>query len=223
MAGERLETQEAEVHHGEEAQAAEAEHQKVPTVAKRATVASLKKEIDDIRDTKIHDILEWLGELDIRLEEVEKRTATHNEALLGDVKTRLDIVEKGEQKTIIEVADDVAARLEAVEAATGTIADVMRSHIADMATTPPAAAAAAESTRAPVQQIEPVPIGSDTQTIAAKCQTMTDVLMICRALQDDPTLTDADRDRVVNVACQAAGVPITHGLQIRAGVKNTGT
>lgn len=169
-----------------------------PTVAKRATVASVKKGLDELKQDVEGDVLQWLGQLDVRLEDVEKRTAAHNEALLGDVKTRLD----------------------AVEGATGTLADVIRSHLNEAEEQPPAAAAAAGFTMAPMQPEEETTRTEDIRSMADVCQTMTDVLMICRYLKADPTLTDAERNEIIKLATGAANVPITQGLQIRAGVRN---
>lgn len=187
---------------------------------KRATVASVKREIDGLRNDVETDVLDWLGNLDVRLEAMEKRTAQHNEALLGDVKARLEILEREEKKTIIEVADDVAARINALEDATDKTVQILRSHITDTGGQPPAAAAAAGPTMAPTQ-----PAGETTQTndireIAAHCQTMADVLLICRMLKARQNITDEERSHILDCACQIAGVTMTQGLQIRAGVKN---
>lgn len=221
MAEERLETQEVAEESEIMKTLSDAPEVEEPTPPKRATVAGLKKELDKLKQDVESDVLQWLGELDIRLEGIETTTAEHNKALLGDVKTRLEIIEKGEPKTIIEVADNIAARLEAVEADTGTLANVMRSHITDTATTPPAAAAAAGFATPPPQTEGIWGSISDIQGIAEQAQTMTDVLLICRFLKAVPTLTDADRDATLQIATEAAGVQITQGLRIRAGVQNT--
>lgn len=215
-----LDKQFQEMEGDKQVQAAAAGTPEAPTVAKRATVASVKKDLDELRQDVERDVLDWLGQLDVRLEDAEKRTIKHNETLLGDVKARLDIIEKGEPKTIIEVADNTIHRIETLEEATGAIADALRYHIKYAEAKPPEAAAAAEYGKTPTQPEEPVKIGFDLQAVAAKCQTMTDVLMICRALKDDPTLTDAERNNLLKIATGAAGVQFAQGLQIRAGVRN---
>lgn len=217
-----LETQEVEESTDGQIEIPEDIPEETPTVAKRATVASVKKELDTLKQDVEGDVLQWLGQLDVRLEEVEKRTAAHNGALLGDVKTRLEILEREEQKTIIEVADDVAARINALEEASSTLTGILRSHLTDTGGQPPAAAAAAGPTMAPTQPRVARGRVENLETIAAVAQTMNDVLMICRGLQRDDTISDEDRIRIVNVACDRAGVPMTQGLQIRAGVKDLG-
>lgn len=222
MAEERLETLEVEANNGEEAPTTKADPQEAPATPKRATVASLKKELDEFKQDINNDVLSWIGELDIRLEGLETTTATHNGALLGDVKTRLDIIEKEQLSDRQNVAADIADRLDAVEGATGTIADVIRSHIADTEATPPMAAATAGFAMPPPQTEETIQAGSSMQAIAAKCQTMNDVLMICRAMQGDQTLTDDERKAILKTATTAASVQTTSGLQIRSGVRNIG-
>lgn len=219
----RLETQEVEESESGEAQATEATAAAVPPVPKRPTVAGLKKELDELKQDMNRDVLEWLGQLDIRLEEVETRTAAHNEALLGDVKTRLDIIEREPLAERKDVAADIAARLDAVEGATGTLADVMRSHIADTEGPTQTPAAAAGFTMAPVQPEEETTRQDDIREIIPQCQTMTDVLMICRTLKARQNITDEERKYLLDCACQIAGVTMTQGLQIRAGIQNAGT
>ena len=217
----RLETQVVEEGTDGQIEIPEEIPEETPTVAKRATVASVKKELDALKQDVEGDVLQWLGQLDVRLEDVEKRTAAHNAALLGDVKTRLEIIEAGSLSDVANVAADIAARIDALEEASSTLTGILRSHLTDTEGQPPAAAAAAGPTMAPTQQASETTQTNDIREIAAHCQTMADVLLICRILKADPTLTDADRDEILQIATGAAGVPITQGIRIRAGVQNT--
>lgn len=216
----RLETQEVEESKGEGAQATQATPAAEPPVQKRATVASVKGELDALRRDVEGDVLAWLGQLDVRLEEVELRTAAHNAALLGDVKTRLEIIEAESLSGRENVTAEMTARLEAVEGGIGTLADVMRSHITDTEGLPQSPAAAAGFAAPPEQPAGETTRTEDIEAMANVCQTMTDVLLVCRYLKNDPDLTDADRNRILSAATRAANVPITQGLQIRAGVRN---
>jgi len=45
------------------------------------------------------------------------------------------------------------------------------------------------------------------------------VLMICRALKAAQDLTDEARKYILQVAGQAAGVPLTGGIYVRAGMQ----
>lgn len=215
-----LKEQFKELEGDEQVQAAQATPAAEPTVAKRATVAGLKKELDELKQDMNRDVLEWLGQLDVRLEDVEKRTATHNEALLGDVKTRLDIIEREPLAEREDVAADIAARLDAVEGATGTIAAIMKSHLRDTEGQTQTPAAAAGFAVAPVQPEGEKGRTATVLSMANACQTMADVLMICRYLKNDPKLTDEERNEILRTAAERAGVQMTQGLQIRAGVRN---
>ena len=216
-----LETQEVEEGQGEEIQTAAAAAVPEQVTQKRATVASVKREIDGLRSDIETDVLDWLGGLDVRLEAMEKRTATHNEALLGDVKARLEIIEKGSLSDRGNVAADIAARLDTQEGAIGALVDVLRSHIDESDATKRSPADTAGFATPPEQPKEDEGRTATVSSMANVCQTMADVLMICRYLKNDPELTDEERIKVLGIAAERAGVPITQGLQIRAGVKNT--
>lgn len=215
-----LETQEVEEGQGEEIQAEEEAPAATPQVQKRTTVAELKRELDAIKQNVETDVLEWLGSLDVRLENIEERTATHNEALLGDVKARLEIIEKGSLSDRGNVAADIAARLDTQEGAIGTLVDVLRSHIDESDATKRSPADTAGFATPPDRTRDEQTRIEDIQAMANVCQTMTDVLMICRYLKNDPELTDEERNKMLEIAAGQAGVPITHGLQIRAGIQN---
>lgn len=187
---------------------------------KRATVASVKREIDGLRNDVETDVLDWLGNLDVRLEAMEKRTAQHNKALLGDVKARLERIETGTLADRENVAADINNRVKAAEVAIGTLAVTMRSLIDEPEAVQRSPADAAGFAAPPDRTQDEKTRIEDIQTMANVCQTMTDVLMICRYLKNDPELTDEERIRVLEMAAGQAVVPITQGLQIRAGVKN---
>lgn len=223
MGNGELETQEVEESKDGEIKIPEETPAEIPYVAKRATVASVKKDIDALRKDVEKDVYEWLGQLDIRLENAEVRTIKHNEALLGDVKTRLGIIEQGSLSDRENVANDITKRIEAAESAIGTIVDALRSHIKGTEELPPEAAAAAEYGETPIQPVEERTRTEDIKAQADVCQTMTDVLLICRFLKADPTLTDEERNEILKIATRAADVQVTQGLQIRAGVRNAET
>jgi len=220
MAEEKQETQEVEEDQGEEIKTAAAAAVPEQVTQKRATVASVKREIDGLRSDIETDVLDWLGNLDVRLEAMEKRTAQHNEALLGDVKARLEIIEKGSLSDRGNVAADINNRITATEDAIGTLAGALRSIIDEPEAVQRSPAETAGSATPPEQPTVARDRVENLEAIATVAQTMNDVLMICRGLKRDDTVSDEARNRILNVATRAAGVPITHGLQIRAGVNN---
>jgi hypothetical protein len=189
---------------------------------KRPTVAGLKKDIEDIESYIENEILAWLGELAARLEKLEE----------GSLSDRAD------------VAADIAARLDNQDAAIGALADALRTYgegIADwgsrmeecedsilsLRTTNVDIQESAKHTelefaQPPVQPALGAVQPSSIAAVASVCQTMNDVLMICRTLKEVVELSDAERNEILHIACRASGVVITPGLQIRAGVKFTG-
>jgi len=188
----------------------------------RPTVAGLKKELDELKADVEESVRSWLGELEIRLEALEKGTAKHNEALLSDVKTRLDILDQGSLSDRADVAADISARLDNQDTAIGALANALRSHLEELAATPPEPAQELEFAQPPQRAYDEQTRTEHIAGMANVCQTMADVLLICRYLKEDPELTDAERTEILNIACRSSGVIIAPGLQIRAGVKFSG-
>jgi|LGOV01.1.fsa_nt_gb hypothetical protein len=168
-----------------------------PPKKKRVTVAELNKAIDEIRDVQFPETFEWLGGIDIRLTQVEERTAKHNEALLSDVKTRLDILDTA----VMGLSDALP---------------ILGKAIAELRQPP--------ETELEFAQPPPQPAGGQTskrdlEAVASVCNSTSDVLMICRALKAAQDLTDEDRKYILQVAGRASGVPLTGGIYIRAGMQ----
>jgi len=165
---------------------------------KRPTVARLKKDMDDLESYIENEVLAWLGELATRLEKVE-----------------LELIPQSKQG-----AKFVWDKLDNQDAAIGALANALRSHIEKAAATPPEPAQELEFAQ-PTQQMAGGSIAKgDIEAVAQVAQSMTDVLMICRALKAMPDLTDDDRLYLLQVACRMAGEQVTGGLQIRAGMRN---
>lgn len=223
-------------------QAAETGTPPPPPVRRRITSAQVKKELDELKADIDKDVLDWLGQLDIKLEGLEATTATHNKTLLGDVKTRLDILDKGivtlqgNQSELMKAYQalqrdvdgipatpeptDLNLRMVSIEEATATLADAVRSLAKDAAATPQPAAAELEFAQPPEVTVGELATKGDIAAMASVCLTMTDVLMICRLLKLKQSLSDGDRTYLLSIASRAAGVPLSPGLQIRAGVQN---
>jgi len=185
---------------------------------KRVTVAGLKKDIDDLRSDIEKDVLDWLGNLDTRLESLEATTAKHNDTLLSDVKTRLDTLERFRTEDLPTVQTHTTERIKAMEAAIGALADAFRSYIAEPAAQLQPAAAEIGFAKPPAEPSRHEVQEADLSAVAAVCLNMNDVLMITRALADAKHLRTMDKNGILSTACKAAGIQVTHGLQIRAGV-----
>jgi len=57
------------------------------------------------------------------------------------------------------------------------------------------------------------------ETIADSCIVMNDILLLCKAMRKVPELTDQSRIALLYLAGRRAGIEITPGMQVRAGVK----
>jgi len=57
------------------------------------------------------------------------------------------------------------------------------------------------------------------ETIADSCIVMNDILLLCKAMKKVPELTDQTRIALLDLAGRRAGIQITPGMQVRAGVK----
>jgi len=194
----------------------------VAAKAKRPTVAGLKKELDELKADIEESILSWLGELAARLEAIES---------IGP-------------ENIPSYVSDSTERFEKIETAIGALSDALRSHLNEPAATPQQPETELEFAQPPQTQASgqardgdigslkqtypPQPMTSgavDVSGIAAianVCLTMSDVLIVTRALKEIPELIDAERIEILNLACRSSGVILTPGLQIRAGVRFMG-
>lgn len=169
-------------------------------IRRRMTVADLKKELDGMKADMEDNVLSWLGELAVRLEELEQVPTNDLE----------------------DVASNMKARLDNQDAAIGALADVVRSHFEEVAATPPEPAQEIEFAQPPQPTAGGQTRAGDIAEVASVCQTMTDVLMICRALASNPEISDQERRDTLAIACRSSGVILAPGLQIRAGVKYSG-
>lgn len=142
--------------------------------------------------------------------------------------------------TVIEMADDITTRLEALETANGALVDAMRSHIeetANLAVTVDECEnqvnemmkiqaisrklfteSELDFTTPPAQPAGGPEMECDIAVVASVCNTLADVLTVCRALREKPDMTDESKIKVLTVACWAADVDETIGLRIRAGI-----
>ena len=172
-----------------------------PVVAakkKRITVAELNKAIDNIKNVEIPETRDWLGELDARLDKVEH-----------------ELIPQSKQG-----AKSVWDKLDNLDAAIGALASALRSHLEDVAPTQPEPELELEFAQPPQQPAGGSITKGDIEAVAQVAQSMTDVLMICRALKAMPDIADEDRLYLLQVACRMAGEQVTGGLQIRAGMRN---
>lgn len=167
-----------------------------PVKKKRVTVADLQEKLQTLDTFLDEAIIPAINQLEVRMEESEKRTAKHNDTLLSDVKIRLDTL----------------------ETATGSLADMLRSY--RMAKPPEEEITEPELEFAKPPERPPTspPTAGDIEMVAGVCLTMSDVLVICRALKEMSDLPDQEKIRILNIACRAAGVDDTQGLRIRAGI-----
>jgi phosphoribulokinase len=156
------------------------------------------------------------------MESLEATTAKHNATLLSDVKGRLDIIDSIGLENLPSFISDTTERFQKLEEATATLTIAVRSLIEDVATTPQPAATEIEFAKPPAAIPDSPVQTADIAAVASACLTMNDVLMICRALRDSPDTELMDKNEILNIACRSAGVEVTHGLQIRAGVHDTG-
>jgi len=241
MKAEELDKQFQAMENDSQVQAAAAGTPPAPPVRRRVTTADLKKRIDSLENDIEKDVLDWLGNLDTRLESLEATTAKHNDTLLSDVKTRLDILERFRTEDLPMVVTNVNEKIKAMETAIGALADAVRQigegtalwgsrieeaedltnemmrHQLQPQETPlkPEIEFAKPPTATPDQLTQ----AGEIAAVASVCLTMNDVLMITRALKDATGLPDLQRVEILNIACRSAGVEYTDGLRIRAGVK----
>jgi len=200
MDEQELDKQLQEMEGDTQVQAADADIAQAQPKKKRITVAELNKAIDNIQDVEFPETLNWVAELD----------------------TRLEMIERGSLSDRVDVAADIAARLDNQDAAIGALANALRAHIEEPAAEPAEPEPEIGYAQPPQRTYDEQARISDITGMANACQTMADVLLICRYLKEDPSMTDDDRNEILNTACRSSGTLIMPGLQIRAGVKFTG-
>jgi hypothetical protein len=215
-----------------------------PEKKKRITVAELNTTMNELMELVNTDVFDWLEKLNTKVQHFENAEAEKPDTLPESVIRRFEKMEKGiailleNQNSLLNAytsisediaslpspatTKDIAARLDTLESVTDAIADALRQHPEAAQPGEPAATQEMKFAEPPQQtadgQIEP----SSITAVASVCQTMTDVLMICRALEKTPGLTDAERNGILDIACRSSGVILAPGLQIRAGVKFSG-
>jgi len=189
---------------------------------KRTTIAELKERIDTIEEILNNNILAWLRDHDSRIGELETGSLLDRKDVAADIADRLEQNE-ATLKTIIGPAhNELHHQLDNQDAAIGALSDALRSHLEEVAATPPEPPTEIEFAAPPPQTAGGQIRTSDLVVVANASTTMNDVLMTCRILKDIPELTDNERKDLLSVACRSSGVIVTPGLQIRAGVTFTG-
>lgn len=190
-----------------------------PPLKKRITVADLKKAIDGIQNIQLPEALEWLGQLDTRLDAIEKCVGIlqHNQSEL--MKAHLIAREAVDTIQATPQTANIDTRLDNQDAAIGALASALRSHLEEPAAPALTPETELEFAQPPQQTAGGQSRKSDIEAVASVCLHMTDVLMICRVLKATPDLPDEDRTYLLTIACRAAGVTLSPGLQIRAGVR----
>jgi len=212
-----------------------------PPVRRRTTVADLKKELADLKNTISVDVLAWCGQLDNRLDQIEQHTISDRVRVNKDFLSRIDALENAAAQKPDSAVTNVTDRLTALENGIGALADAIRSTaegaalwgvrmeecedaIHDLRTT-----SSVEESHGRQEEIEfakppavdheiPVHI-ADIAAIADVCLTLNDILMICRALKEMTDITDTEKNEILNIACTRAGEAVTPGMRIRAGIK----
>ena len=189
---------------------------------KRITVADLNKTMDELTELVDTDIYGWLDKLDIRMRHFENAEA-ENLPLTSSITTeRFKRLEDFIGNSTVKEITELKARLDALEGAIGAIADAFRLHLEEVSGEQPAAAQEIEFAKPPTAAEYRLTQTGDIAAVASVCLTMNDVLMICRALRDSPDLEAMDKNEILNIACKSAGVQVTHGIQIRAGIHERG-
>lgn len=223
-------------------QAAETSTLPAPPVRKRITAAQVQKELDELTELVNVGIFSWLEKLDTQVRHFENAEAEKPDVSHQDITARLEGLDKGivtlqgNQSELIKAYQalqrdvdvipatpeptDLNLRMVSIEEATATLADAVRSLAKDAAATPQPAAAELEFAQPPEATVGKLATKDDIAAVASVCQTMADVLLICRVLKAMPSLTDGERTYLLSIASRAAGVPLSPGLQIRAGVKS---
>jgi len=240
MDPEELNKQFKEMESDSHVQAAAAGVPPVPPVRRRITTAQLKKDLDDLESYIENEVLAWCGQLDSRLDKIEHEEEPRTTQALAYLQTQVDALDKSmeilsgnnsalmksylalqeemEQTTSPEATADITNRLDTLEMATRVLADAIRDAVESAEPATPAEPARREFDKQPIPMPELQAQPGDIAAVASVCVSMNDVLMITRALKESRSLSDMERNEILNIACQSADVQVTHGLQIRAGV-----
>lgn len=186
---------------------------------KRVTVADLMKLVNELEELINTDIFNWMEKLDTRTNHLETLSNEMHPDFPKGVTSRLDKIESVGLENLPSFISDSTERFQKLEYAVGAMADIMQTQIHEAESQQPAAAQEIEFAKPPEQESEPSVHISDLEHIASVCLNMNDVLMICRALRDVKCIYDSEREYILNLATRNAGVQMTSGLRIRAGIK----
>lgn len=185
---------------------------------KRVTVAELNKTIDELTELVDVNVFDWLEKLDTRVQHFENAEAEKIDTLPESVIRRFEKMEKGIAILQNDINNTLNTRLDALETAISATVHAFRQHLEEISGEQPAAAQEIEFAKPP-EPSAPISIrAGDIAAVAAVCLTMNDVLLVARALRDSPNLELMDKNEILNIACQSAGIDNSHGLQIRAGI-----
>ena len=209
---------------------------------KRATVADLKEQLDGLQTQITHGLNPAYTDLRKDLLEVEKVIGEDILEKLADFEFRIQALEKAAKDKPDSAVTNVTDRLFALENAVGTLADAVKTigeGIADWGIRMEEAEDSIHSLQAAVADMqesathtEPVPLPRPIpeqekhidpgalKAIAQVAQNMGDVLAITRVLQTAGGLSDDEKRQIISIACQAAGVPYSENLLVRAGVRH---
>jgi len=189
-----------------------------PAKKKRVTVAELQKEIEELQTNVLSEMAPWCGELDARLDKIEDANAQTPIIETPMLEARLEAIEKSMPILSDNQAVLLKQHLEHEERLNQQHdADLELQYQIENLTKIPEPTEL-EFAKPPSPHARSTPTAGDIESVACVCQTMADVLMICRALKDAVGISDQDKIHILNLACKAAGIDDALGLRIRAGV-----
>lgn len=208
---------------------------------KKLTMKGLKLELNDLSGFIEDDVLGKLVELANAIE-------AHNKAFVI-VSNNLDAIQQSvdliatahKEANTLDTLTEMATDINALQEAQGVLSrnqtllqegmfilsgDVMKAN-------PPTPAPPLVTMDAPEEIIEQIPeeipepeeiqFGTPQhpvlEAIADSCIVMNDILLLCKAMKKVPELVDQSRIALLDLAGRRAGIQITPGMQIRAGVK----
>jgi hypothetical protein len=211
------------------------------TPKKRTTITSLKADLKalesfmdeeiipaiELTEDRVNKIIERTKQtpivetpmLEARLQTLEEDASKHNDTLMSDFKIRLDVLDKsteiihGNQAALMTVHLQMQEDLNVIANNNNQMQDAI------------IALQEEETAEAPEPHLmaDVIPTEATRTTgiadLANVCVSMSDVLMICRYLKADPEIPEEVRIETLQLACRRAGVPVSAGMNARAGVK----
>jgi len=190
-----------------------------PADLKKLTMKGLKTELDDLTDLIENEILNVITSLTNAVDKHQKafKVVSSNQSAL--------------QQSIDLLAGEIMV-LQTGQPETEKEAESNRLQAAELVQ-PPILTVTPEPEPEPLQYPEPVPqedsyaedltFGSHQhvvlETIADSCIVMNDILLLCKAMKKVPELSDQTRIALLDLAGRRAGIEITPGMHVRAGVK----